>query len=176
MKDDFGRGEGIYTIAPPHQHISDIQHQRSFKGIGAHKRPRRPRPLDLEAPTIILEQQSEGVEVRVRRQPLHLLRPEDGLGDGRVVPQTQLVLVPGVESQQVVLGGEIQAERERAEDLLGELPAGPVERGRERAEAGQEGVGEPDVGIGGGAVAADAVGLLRHASAPCISQSMDRRE
>ena len=82
--------------------------------------------------------------------------------DGRVVQQAQLVVVPGVEGEQVrfVGGAEVQAEGEGVEDGEGGFVEGLVEGGGEGAVAREGGFGEPDVGLERVVLGADFVAFL----------------
>lgn len=90
-----------------------------------------------------------------KRVLLHL-----GGGDGRVVEQAQLVIVSGVKVEEEVFRGETDAHGQGAEEHLGVLVALPVEGCGESPEPGEDGFGEPDVGLVGVAFAADFVAFL----------------
>ena len=83
-------------------------------------------------------------------------------GNRRVVQQTQLVVVAAVEAEEEVLVWKAQAQRNGAQDVLGGAPAVPVEGGCEGAEARQDVLGEPDVGLVVVMFGADFVAFLLH--------------
>ena len=85
----------------------------------------------------------------------------DGLrGDGRIMQQAELVVVPAVEVQEVGVVRETDSQSEGAEDVLSRAETGPVEGGHEGLEGGEEGRRGPDVGLGGVVFGTDFITFL----------------
>ena len=150
------------TVRDPLPHIPNIQHQRTLHRRSSQEPPLLPRILELQPAAIVLEEQREGAPVRMRRHPRLDLRLEQAGGDGRVVQQPQLVVVAGVDPQHRlrVRLRQLQALAQRAQDRVRERVQPPEEVEHEGPEAGEGGVGEPDVGVHGVLLAANFVALL----------------
>ena len=150
------------TVGKSLKHVSDVQNARASRGLGMDILLRVPRVPELQAPHTVLEQERKGAPVLVRRQAAC-----DALGqllglDGRVVGQTQLVVLARVQLLHVraVRVAQLERQAQRVEDPHGGAMHVPVQAEGEVTIPGQRGLGEPDVGLRGVLLAADLVAFL----------------
>jgi len=137
------------TIRKPLQHIPNIQHQHPvpFRHRG-HVLP-RPRIPQLQPTTVVLKQERERAPVRVRRQSGHLQRlPVNTINTG-IMQQSQLGVPPRLQLHQRRLFFFFRVKTEPDPDGLEDdgrnTRQSLVERGARGPEAGQHGLGQPDV-------------------------------
>lgn len=116
--------------------------------------------LDLQAPTVVLEEHRDRAPVRMRRHPRHRVARELLRLDRRVVQEPQLVVLAAVESQQIIRVIQPYAYSYGSQELLCGVIAGPVEARRELPEPWEHLLGQPLVRLLGEGLAADLVGLF----------------
>lgn len=154
--------DGWDTVAPHLQYIAGINNDCILDWLCRDKRPRAGDILDLETPTVVLEEQGDGAPVRMRHAAGGPFLLQILGRDGQVMQQTQVMVLGTVFLGQVVFVFQTESHSDRTQDSLGDLAQFLVQIVHGVSEAWEGFFRKPSVWLAGDAFAAHVEDFLVH--------------